>query len=136
MNIQETELIHESIRIDKWLWAARFFKTRSLAAEAVTGGKIEVNGVRAKPSRIMRLGDKLNIRRGPYEWTIVVKGVARHRGPAPQAQLLYEETDESIRKREIASAQLRLERPPEFHSPGRPSKKDRRSLLRFTKRGW
>jgi ribosome-associated heat shock protein Hsp15 len=136
MNIQETELTHESIRIDKWLWAARFFKTRSLAAEAVTGGKIEVNGVRAKPSRIMRLGDKLNIRRGPYEWTIVVKGVARHRGPAPQAQLLYEETDESIRKREIASAQLRLERPPEFHSPGRPSKKDRRSLLRFTKRGW
>jgi ribosome-associated heat shock protein Hsp15 len=136
MNIQETELTHESIRIDKWLWAARFFKTRSLAAEAVTGGKIEVNGVRAKPSRIMRLGDKLNIRRGAYEWTIVVKGVARHRGPAPQAQLLYEETDESIRKREIASAQLRLERPPEFHSPGRPSKKDRRSLLRFTKRGW
>ena len=136
MNDQETELNHESMRIDKWLWAARFFKTRSLAAEAVTGGKIEVNGARAKPSRILRVGDRLNIRRGPYEWTVVVKSMARLRGPAPEAQLLYEETDESIRKRELASAQLKLERPPEFHIPGRPSKKDRRSLLRFTKKGW
>ena len=136
MNNQEIEQTGESIRIDKWLWAARFFKTRSLAAEAVTGGKIEVNGSRAKPSRIMRLGDRLSIRRGPYEWTVVVKGVAKVRGPAPEAQLLYEETEESIRKREAASAQLKLERPPEFHIPGRPSKKDRRAVLRFTKRGW
>jgi ribosome-associated heat shock protein Hsp15 len=136
MNNQESEQTGEPIRIDKWLWAARFFKTRSLAAEAVTGGKIEVNGARAKPSRIMRPGDKLSIRRGPYEWTVVVKGSAKFRGPAAEAQLLYEETEESIRRRELASAQLKLERPPEFHSPGRPSKKDRRSLLRFTKRGW
>ena len=136
MNNQEIEQTGESIRIDKWLWAARFFKTRSLAAEAVTGGKIEVNGSRAKPSRIMRLGDRLSIRRGPYEWTVVVKGVAKVRGPAAEAQLLYEETEESIRKREAASAQLKLERPPEFHIPGRPSKKDRRAVLRFTKRGW
>ena len=136
MNNQEIEQTGESIRIDKWLWAARFFKTRSLAAEAVTGGKIEVNGSRAKPSRIMRLGDRLSIRRGPYEWTVVVKGVAKVRGPAAEAQLLYEETEESQRKGEAASAQLKLERPPEFHSPGRPSKKDRRAVLRFTKRGW
>jgi ribosome-associated heat shock protein Hsp15 len=136
MNNQEMEQTGEPIRIDKWLWAARFFKTRSLAADAVTGGKIEVNGTRAKPSRTMRLGDKLNIRRGPYEWTVVVKGLAKLRGPAPEAQLLYEETEESIRRRELASAQLKLERPPEFHSPGRPSKKDRRAVLRFTKRGW
>jgi ribosome-associated heat shock protein Hsp15 len=136
MNNQEMEQTGEPIRIDKWLWAARFFKTRSLAADAVTGGKIEVNGTRAKPSRTMRLGDKLNIRRGPYESTVVVKGLAKLRGPAPEAQLLYEETEESIRRRELASAQLKLERPPEFHSPGRPSKKDRRAVLRFTKRGW
>ena len=133
---KEIEENNESIRIDKWLWAARFFKTRSLAADAVTGGKIDVNGARAKPSRIMRLGDKLSIRRGPYESTVVVKGLAKLRGPASEAQLLYEETEESIRRRELTSAQLKLERPPEFHSPGRPSKKDRRAVLRFTKRGW
>lgn len=136
MNPQEIEQTHEPIRIDKWLWAARFFKTRSLAAEAVTGGKIEVNGARAKPSRIMRLGDKLNIRRGAYEWTVVVKGLAKLRGPAPEAQLLYEETEESVRRRAAASAQLKFERSPEFDIPGRPSKKDRRAMLRFTKRGW
>lgn len=126
----------EPIRLDKWLWAARFFKTRSLAAGAVTGGKIEVNGARAKPSRILRPGDKLNIRRGPYEWTVVVKALAKLRGTAPQAQLLYEETEESLRKREAVSAQLKFERPPQFDILGRPSKKDRRAVLRFTKRGW
>jgi len=136
MSDKQIEGNNESIRIDKWLWAARFFKTRSLAADAVTGGKIDVNGARAKPSRIMRLGDKLSIRRGPYESTIVVKGLAKLRGPASEAQLLYEETEESIRRRELTSAQLKLERPPEFDSPGRPSKKDRRAVLRFTKRSW
>jgi ribosome-associated heat shock protein Hsp15 len=136
MSDKQIEENSESIRIDKWLWAARFFKTRSLAADAVTGGKIDVNGARAKPSRIMRLGDRLNIRRGPYESTVVVKGLAKLRGPASEAQLLYEETEESIRRRELTSAQLKLERAPEFHSPGRPSKKDRRAVLRFTKRSW
>jgi ribosome-associated heat shock protein Hsp15 len=136
MNDQEFEQIAEPIRIDKWLWAARFFRTRALAAAAVTGGKIEVNGAHAKPSRIMRLGDKLNIRRGPLEWTVVVRGLARLRGPATEAQRLYEETAESIRRREAASAQFKFERPPEFNTPGRPSKKDRRAVLRFTKRGW
>lgn len=126
----------EPIRIDKWLWAARFFKTRSLAADAVSGGKIEVNGDRAKPSRIVRAGDKLTIRRGPYEWTILVKEVAHLRRPASQAQQLYEETEESARKREAFIAQLKLERPPKFDAPGRPSKKDRRAISRFTKRGW
>jgi ribosome-associated heat shock protein Hsp15 len=125
----------EQIRIDKWLWAARFFKTRSLAAEAVTGGKIESNGARAKPSRIVRIGDELKIRRGPYEWTVVVKGVAKNRGPASEAQRLYQETEESVRKREAVRAQLQLEGA-QFDLPGRPTKKDRRDIQRFTKRSW
>jgi len=128
--------LDEPIRIDKWLWAARFFKTRSLAAEAVSGGKVEINGERAKPSRIVRVGDQLTIRRGPYEWTIVVKQVARLRGPAPQAQQLYTETPESELKRQTIAAQLKLEQPPEFDAPGRPTKRDRRDMARFTKRGW
>jgi ribosome-associated heat shock protein Hsp15 len=127
---------NEEIRLDKWLWAARFCKTRSLAAEAISGGKIDINGERAKPSRIVRLGDRLNIRRGLYEWTIVVKAASRLRRPAPQAQLLYEETEESARKREATIAQMKLERPPVFETPGRPSKRDRREIAKFTKRGW
>jgi ribosome-associated heat shock protein Hsp15 len=126
----------EEVRLDKWLWAARFFKTRSLAAKAVVGGKVEINADRAKPSRIVRAGDRLAIRRGPYEWTVIVKGGAIHRGPVSEAQLLYEETEESTRKREGVSAQLKLERPASFDVPGRPSKKDRRAIQRFTKRGW
>ena len=128
--------IDAEIRLDKWLWAARFFKTRSLAADAVSGGKVEVNGDRAKPSRIIRAGDTLMIRRGSYEWTVVVKDVSRLRGPAPLAQQLYEETIESASKREAAIAQMKLERSPEFDISGRPSKKDRRAITRFTKRGW
>ena len=124
------------IRIDKWLWAARFFKTRSLAAEAVTGGKIDINGARAKPSRTVRLGNQLKVRRGPFESTVIVKSVAKNRGPASKALLLYDETEESMRKRTAVSAQLKLERPPDFNLPGRPSKKDRREIQRFTKRGW
>jgi len=126
----------EEMRLDKWLWAARFFKTRSLAADAVTGGKVEVNGDRPKPSRIVRAGDKLGIRRGAYEWTVIIKDITRMRGPASQAQQLYDETEESVRQREATIAQLKLERPPEFDTPGRPSKKDRRAIARFTKRGW
>jgi ribosome-associated heat shock protein Hsp15 len=125
----------QPIRIDKWLWAARFFKTRSLAAEAVSGGKIEVNGVRAKPSKTVRAEDELNIRRGPYEWKVIVKGMAKLRGPATEAQLLYAETEESKLKREAIAAQLKLERPPQFRQSGRPSKQDRRAIARFTRRG-
>jgi ribosome-associated heat shock protein Hsp15 len=126
----------EPIRIDKWLWAARFFKTRSLAAEAVSGGKVDINGDRAKPSRIARAGDKLCVRRGPYEWIVVVRDVSRLRGPAPQAQLLYDETAESTQRRQAIMAQLKLERPAEFDAPGRPTKRDRRAISRFTKRDW
>jgi ribosome-associated heat shock protein Hsp15 len=126
----------QDIRLDKWLWAARFFKTRGLAAEAVGGGKVEINGARPKPSRIVRAGDVVSIRRGPLEWTVVVRDISRLRGPAVEAQRLYEETEESVRRREAAAAQMKLERPPGFDSPGRPSKKDRRAMARFTKKGW
>ena len=131
--MQESE---EELRIDKWLWAARFFKTRSLAAEAVAGGKVEVGGARAKPSRIVRAGDQITVRRGPYEWTVVVKETVRQRGPASEAQQLYSETEESRQRREAVSAQLKLEHPPEFSASGRPSKKDRRMIHRFTKKNW
>jgi ribosome-associated heat shock protein Hsp15 len=127
---------NQEIRLDKWLWAARFFKTRSLAAEAIAGGKVEINGERAKPSRLVRLGDKLEIRRGPYEWTIAVIAISRLRGPAQKAQLLYDESEESVHKREVTMAQMKLERPPDFDAPGRPSKRDRREIAKFTKRGW
>lgn len=126
----------EPVRIDKWLWAARFFKTRSLAAEAVSGGKVEINGDRAKPSRMVRAGDKLCVRRGPYEWSVVVKEVSRLRGPAPQAERLYVETEASIQQRQALAAQLQLEQPPEFDASGRPTKRDRRAISRFTKRSW
>jgi len=128
--------LDEPIRIDKWLWAARFFKTRALAAEAVSGGKVEIAGARAKPSRIVRVGDRLTIRRGPYEWTVIVKQLARLRGPAPQAQQLYSETPESELNRQTIAAQLKLEQPPQFDAPGRPTKRDRREMARFTKRNW
>jgi ribosome-associated heat shock protein Hsp15 len=130
------EALSQQVRLDKWLWAARFFKTRALAAEAAAGGKVEINGERAKPSRIVRLGDCLCIRRGPFKWTVIIKDIARLRGPAPQAQQLYEETEESARQRVTAAAQLKLERPPEWVSFGRPSKKDRRAIARFTKKSW
>jgi len=127
---------NQEIRLDKWLWAARFFKTRSLASQAIAGGKVEINDDRARPSRLVRLGDRLKIRRGPYEWTIAVKAISRLRGPAQKAQLLYNESEESVRKREVLIAQMKLERPPDFDTPGRPSKRDRREIAKFTKRSW
>ena len=129
------EALYMQVRLDKWLWAARFFKTRALAAEAAGGGKVEINGERAKPSRLVRVGDRLCIRRGAFEWTVIVKDTARLRGPAPEAQRLYDETEDSARQRAAAAAQLKLERPREFAS-SRPSKKDRRAIARFIKKGW
>ena len=121
----------ESIRLDKWLWAARFFKTRSLAAEAAEGGKVHVRGDRAKPARPVRVGDLLQIRRGSHEWVVAVKGLSTKRGPAKEAALLYEETEESVRNRDAARA--RIQAAPFRERGGRPTKKDRRDRVRFAR---
>jgi len=121
----------EKIRLDKWLWAARFFKTRSLAIEAVSGGKVHLNGARTKPAREINIGDQLTITRGPYEWTVVVRALSVRRGPASVATLLYEETEESKRNREEAVSEIKAQEWRSPHIKGRPSKKDRRDLSRF-----
>lgn len=120
----------ESVRIDKWLWAARFYKTRSLAASAVNGGKVHLNGVRIKPSRALRQGDVLHIQRDPYEAEITILELADKRGPAKVAQTLYEESEESIQKRSELATLRRYERlssGPEH----RPDKRGRRQLRRL-----
>ena len=121
----------ESVRLDKWLWAARFFKTRSLAAEAAQGGKVHVRGDRAKPARPVRVGDQLQIRRGSHEWVVTVKGLSTRRGPATEAVLLYEETEDSVRNRDAARARMRAEATSFRERGGRPTKKDRRDRARF-----
>ena len=127
---------NDALRLDKWLWAARFFKTRALATEAVTGGKVQLNGDRAKPSRLVRSGDNVTVRRGPLEWSVTVQHVSTRRGPASFAQTLYEESEASETKRQAIIDQLKLERPPEYDEGGRPSKRDRRILERYSKRSW
>jgi len=121
----------EQVRLDKWLWAARFFKTRSLATEAINGGKVHVNGERAKPSRKLTVGDRMEIRQGFVEKTVVVTGLSEKRGPAKQAAELYTETDESITKREAEAEQRRLLSAAIPQHEQRPSKKQRRQIHRF-----
>jgi ribosome-associated heat shock protein Hsp15 len=125
----------DRVRIDKWLWAARFFKTRSLATEAVDGGKVEINGERAKPSKLVKPGDELRLRLGPYEHILIVRALGERRGPASVAQSLYEETAASKEAREKLSTQLRMA-PAAFvyEEKGRPTKKDRRDLSNFIDR--
>lgn len=125
----------DRVRLDKWLWAARFFKTRSLATEAVAGGKIEVNGERAKPAKGIKPGDEVRVRLGPYEHTLIIRALSERRGPASVAQTLYEETAASREARQRLAAQLKLA-PAAFvyEEKGRPTKKDRRELSRFIDR--
>lgn len=125
----------ERVRLDKWLWAARFFKTRSLATDAVDGGHVQVNGERAKPSRAVHPGDLLAIRIGPYAWTITVVGLSSRRGPATQARLLYTESDESRLSREDTIARVKAARPINPLHKGRPTKRDRRELDRLRGEG-
>jgi ribosome-associated heat shock protein Hsp15 len=116
------------IRIDKWLWAARFFKTRALAVDAITGGKVEVNGVKAKPARHVRPGDEVRVRLGPYEHRVTVRAVSEHRGPAKDAALLYEEDPAGRTARERLQEQHRCAAVAFAHGEGRPSKKERRAI--------
>jgi ribosome-associated heat shock protein Hsp15 len=122
------------VRLDKWLWAARFFKTRSAAAQAVDGGKVDANGERAKRSRLVQLGDVLLMRRPPYEQQIVVRGLSETRGPAKEAVKLYEETQASRDARERLAYQLKNAPVLTFHGTGRPTKRDRRVIDKM-KRG-
>jgi ribosome-associated heat shock protein Hsp15 len=121
----------DKVRLDKWLWAARFFKTRALAAEAVEGGKVQLNGDRPKRARQVQVGDELRIRLGPYEHVLTVRALSDRRGPATQAAALYQETDASRNAREALAVQLKS-----LHSifgpeRGRPTKKDRREIERL-----
>ena len=117
------------MRLDKWLWVARFFKTRRLAVEAIEGGRISVNGDRAKPAKELKPGDTLSIRRPPFEHSIVVKGLAQQRGSATVAASLYEETDESRARRTVLAAEMKAMPQPRF--PGRPTKKTRRDYEKW-----
>jgi ribosome-associated heat shock protein Hsp15 len=125
----------DRVRLDKWLWAARFYKTRSLATEAVAGGKVDVNGERAKASKGVKAGDEVRLRLGPYEHVLIVRALGERRGSATAAQALYEETDASRAERERLAAQLRMA-PAAFvyEEKGRPTKKDRRELSAFIDR--
>jgi ribosome-associated heat shock protein Hsp15 len=118
----------EQVRIDRWLWAARFFKTRGAATEAVLGGRAHVNGVRVKPSREVRAGDRLEVTVGDARREVIVRAVAEKRGPASVAAALYEETPESIARREQRSLERRLARPLGADLGARPTKRDRRRL--------
>jgi ribosome-associated heat shock protein Hsp15 len=126
----------ERLRIDKWLWAARFYKTRTLASDEVVKGRVEVNGQEVKAAREVKIGDTVAVRQGPVTRIVVVKGLSGMRGPAPVAQQLYEETAESLKSREQAAEQRRLS-PEPAHSieQGRPTKRGRRELD-DAQRGW
>jgi len=123
----------ERVRIDKWLWAARFFKSRSLAAKAVDGGKVKLNGESAKPSKDLKPGDELVIRIGDSEWTVSVVALSERRGPAEAARQLYTEDEASQARRQAAITARKLQLAPVREDRGRPTKKDRRMIHRFTK---
>ena len=122
------------VRIDKWLWAARFYKTRGLSAEAVEGGKVQVNGERVKPAKTLKPGDALVIRNGPYVWEITVLAMSERRGPAAEAAKLYDESAESRAARQQLAATMKAERQSNPFQKGRPTKRQRRQIIRFERK--
>lgn len=119
------------MRLDKWLWCARFFKTRQLAAEAVQGGKVHLNGQRCKPGKDVKVGSKLTISKGPYDWEIEVQMLPRQRRPASEAKEFYSESEQSHERRQLLNEQLRAERAAHPVSDHRPNKRERRQIHRF-----
>lgn len=122
----------EKVRLDKWLWAARFFKHRTLATEAVDGGKVQLNGIRVKPAKDVKIGDRVDIRIAESQYCVVVTGIAEKRGSATIAQTLYTETPESIAAREAQRESHKLAATPGSDLHGRPTKRDRRQMGRFS----
>jgi ribosome-associated heat shock protein Hsp15 len=125
--------MNEKVRIDKWLWAARFFKTRSLARDAIKGGKVQLNGSRVKPGKTVEIDDRLTVRRGEDEYTITVKDTGGRRVSAPLALERYEEDAGSQARREAAAEQRKAEYQAKEQRPRRPDKRQRREIVRFTK---
>ena len=121
----------QNLRIDKWLWAARFFKTRSLATQAVDGGKVRCNGQRVKPSKEVHMGDALEIHVGELVWQIQVQALSARRGPAEEARKLYMESEESKERRQHQIANRKLQSEPAADMHGRPTKRDRRRIVRL-----
>ena len=120
----------DRVRLDKWLWAARFFKTRGLAADAIDGGKVDVNGARAKRAKMVQAGDEVRVRQTPFEHVVHVRGLSERRGPASVAATLYEETAESKARRQTLATQIRS-MPSDDWESGRPTKRDRREIDRL-----
>jgi len=124
-------MAESSVRVDKWLWAARIFRTRALAAAAIAGGKVQVNGARAKRAKPLQVGDRVRVRHGPYEYQLTVRALSDRRGPAPEAALLYEEDPAGKRARETLAGQLKLLPAAAYRGKGRPTKKQRREIERW-----
>lgn len=122
----------EKMRLDKWLWAARFFKTRSLATQAIEQGRVKLNGDLVKPAREIKSHDRLDIQVGDIVWTLTVRMLSMQRGPAPVAQQLYEEAPDSLARRQQQANERKLVPRPEAAIKGRPTKRDRRQIHRFT----
>ncbi len=120
-----------SVRLDTWLWSARFFKTRALASEAIAGGKVEINGAGAKRAKQLRVGDRIRVRKGPFEYYVTVQGLSEHRGPPSVAAALYKEDPGTKRLRERLAEQLRLAPSLRYEGKGRPTKKERREIERL-----
>ena len=122
------------VRLDKWLWAARFYKTRAMATAAVSGGKIDLNGERSKPAKAVKAGDRMGLRIGAYEWDITIVALSDRRGPATEAQKLYAETQQSQEARQAKAELLKAERQSvPIYARGRPTKKGRRHIIKFTR---
>ncbi len=122
----------DRMRLDKWLWAARFFKTRSLATQAIDNGRVKLNGERVKPARDVKAGDRLDIHVGEIDWTLTVQALAMQRGPAPVAQALYQEDPASQARRQQQASDRKLAVNPAVAIKGRPTKRNRRQIHRFT----